>query len=602
MLYRDNKDAFDVADQLERQGVPFSVESDQDILADADIQKLTQLLRCIADPNDEHLLRVLHIDFLGMDPLDVYAIIQHVNKERVPAFELIRDKRRLRKLQLMEEEKVDAFYRTQLSTWMSKAYNENLPNFFERVVRESGFLEHILSSADPVEKMEKLNGLFDEIQAFVERHREADLWDFLQYLDTLRSHNVLLKKTSRSRQGSRVRLMTAHRAKGQEFEYVYIIQAFEGHWGNRRMPTKLQLPSRAYSLSGQNLGEVDANEDERRLFYVALTRTKQTAKITFARENRERREQLPSQFIEEIKPELVEWVDVSEIEKTFAENTEVLYEEPKRTAVDISEKEFIQELFAERGISATALNNYLRCPWQYFYNNLLRIPKPKEPYQMFGTAVHAALKDFFDKLTTGETPRKELLLELFRHYLNQEPFTEQTLAEWQERGEESLAGYYDTYAGKWNTNVLTEVNIRGALLDDEVRLTGKLDKIEFTDSQANMVNVVDYKTGTPKSRNWIEGNTKNSEGDYKRQLVFYRLLLDRYKNGRYRMEQGVIDFIEPNDNGYYKQEAFAITDEETRELEELIRQTAEEIRELSFWNERCDKKDCEWCALRESME
>ncbi len=601
VLYRTNKDAFDIAASLEKTGVPFVIESDQDILADPDIAKIIRLLRCIANPTDEHILRTLHIDFLQIDPLDAYRIINYANKERMPVYDIISDERSIRSLGLSRPEAIQRFQQN-MSRWMRQAYNENFPNFFERIVRESGLLQYLLAAADPLEKMDKLNGLFDEIQAFVERHREADVWDFLQYLDTLREHNVLLKKSSTARSANRVRLMTAHRSKGQEFDHVYIARAFEGHWGNRRMPTRLRLPSAAYSLSGENVGEQDIEDDERRLFYVALTRARKGAIITYAKENRDKREQLPSQFIEEIRDDLIGRMDTTAIENEFAQHTEVMYEAPRTVSTPVYETEFIRELFSERGLSVTALNNYLRCPWQYFYNNLLRIPKPKEPFQMFGTAVHAALKDFFDKLAVGDNAAdRELLMELFRHYLNREPFTEQSLGEWQERGEQALSGYYDTYAGSWNTNVLTEMHIRGVMLDGNVRLTGKLDKVSFLGTDINEVDVTDYKTGKPKSRNWIEGNTKNSEGDYKRQLVFYKLLLDLHKEGHYRMRHGIIDFVEPNDSGKHKSEAFEITQEEVEQLTDTIRRVANEVWNLSFWDERCEDADCEWCALRESM-
>jgi DNA helicase-2/ATP-dependent DNA helicase PcrA len=133
-----------------------------------------------------------------------------------------------------------------------------------------------------------------------------------------------------------------------------------------------------------------------------------------------------------------------------------------------------------------------------------------------------------------------------------------------------------------------------------IRLRGDLDKIEFLSE--TRVNVVDYKTGKPKSRNQIEGKTKSSNGNYKRQLVFYKLLMQLYQNGTYTMASGEIDFVEPDDRGRYRKERFEITQEEVDELKQTIAATAKEIYDLAFWNTRCGEKNCRYCALRDMME
>src|SRR5690606_29759418 len=114
---------------------------------------------------------------------------------------------------------------------------------------------------------------------------------------------------------------------------------------------------------------------------------------------------------------------------------------------------------------------------------------------------------------------------------------------------------------------------------------------------SNRVTVVDYKTGKPKTRNDVMGNTKTSNGDYYRQLVFYKLLLSRFADGQYRMDGGVIDFVEPDDKGKLHREAFEISDEEVETLIETIQDVIHEIITLSFWDTECDEKTCDYCDL-----
>jgi DNA helicase-2/ATP-dependent DNA helicase PcrA len=301
--------------------------------------------------------------------------------------------------------------------------------------------------------------------------------------------------------------------------------------------------------------------------------------------------------------------------------------------VDLKNQEFIKELFEHNGLSVTALNNYLECPWKYFYTNLLRIPRAKVKHQMYGTAIHAALKDFFDKgiTSTGsgnnnlfservresKSYDKDFLLSQFEYYLKNEPLREADLEESLTRGRVTLGGYYDAHHSGWIKNIINEMNITGILLTPEIRLTGKIDKVEILDENQNFyspslsrgylnVNVVDYKTGRPKTRGEIEGATKNSNGDIKRQLVFYNLLLNNYSpspsNGcHYKMVSGDIDFVEPDEKGRYRKERFIIAPAEVAALEEQIKKVSAEILSAAFWGRRCKEKECEFCALREMI-
>ena len=87
----------------------------------------------------------------------------------------------------------------------------------------------------------------------------------------------------------------------------------------------------------------------------------------------------------------------------------------------------------------------------------------------------------------------------------------------------------------------------------------------------------------------------------KRQLTFYKLLLERLQSPQYDMKEGVLDFVEPNESGKYKREAFEITNDDILELEETIKKSAYEILELSFWDKTCTNEGCEWCKLSQQI-
>ncbi len=599
VLFRDNKDSTPVVDMLQRFGIQFSLESDQDILADRDIKKLILLFRTINEFGSQELfMESLHIDFLGFIPLDIYKLINYSNRNKISVFEAVKNLNTLNLAGLENPQKINEYF-GKLSEWAVMAKNKSAMDIFEEVSRKSGYLAYILGSHEAVEKMERLTGFFDEIKSFSESHKDATIGDFLDYLNTLKEHNILIKKNIISHAGNRVRLMTAHKSKGLEFEYVYIINVYDGHWGNRRRAEKLVLPHRIFALMNKELEEGDENSDERRLFYVALTRAKKGVAISYAKANIEGRDQLPSVFLQEMKSELLQYGDAEKYEKEFTERKDIIFIPKQNVSVDIKNKDFIRDIFEKNGLSVSALNNYLRCPWQYFYSNLLRIPQAPTKHQLYGTAVHEALKIFFDAVKDGKTPGKDFLIKKFTEALEKMTLTKNEFEESKLKGEKSLSAYFDSFNGIFNKNIMTELNITGVMLDN-VRLTGKLDKVEISDEK-NDVNVVDYKTSKAKTRNEIEGKTKNSDGDIKRQLVFYNILLKGYMDGKYKMISGEIDFIEPDEKGRCKKEVFVMDAAEVKELEGIIKKTAEEILNLNFWDKRCGEKDCEFCQLRDFM-
>ncbi len=553
VLARENKDLVALARTLKKEGIDFSLDSDQNILTDVDIKKIILLLKLINNFDSWNLFfEALHIDFLKIDPLEIY---------QKPESKKIKDFRRL------------------IGSLVIDSKNSTLPDFFERLIKETGFLAYVLKDE---ERLEKVNAFFNEVKSFFEKNKKKGLKDFLAYLDLLERYNILIKKSfSRDKE---IKLMTAHRAKGLEFDYVYIIKAIDGIWGNKRYSQPLKLSPNLFSLTGREIEEQEPNDDERRLFYVALTRAKRKVFITFFKRSIDQREKLPSLFLKDFKKDFLEVKENKKIQKDLFS----FKESPKNSFKD---KKLISDLFYKRGLSVTGLNNYLSCPWKYFYVSLLKIPKAQENHQMYGTAVHEALKDFFDK--KGD---KRFLLERFAYHLKREPMAKNDLERFLKRGKLALGRYYHQ---KHNFNVVTEFNVSSLLPSSKIKIQGKIDKIEFL---KDGVKIIDYKTGKPKSRNFIEGKIKNSEGDIKRQLIFYKLLLNNYKKGKYKMTVGEIDFVEPTESNNFKKESFFITEKEVKEIEKLVKKTSQEILDLSFWQKRCDDKNCHFCALREMTE
>ena len=222
------------------------------------------------------------------------------------------------------------------------------------------------------------------------------------------------------------------------------------------------------------------------------------------------------------------------------------------------------------------------------------MPVAKTKHLAFGTAVHSALFDFLAQFNaTGTIPKAGYVTRRFLAHLDREILSDAERADARELGTEALRRYVQQYAQSFSPGSLLEYDFRrhGVHVDD-IRLTGKLDKIEIVDEAKKLVVVVDYKTGNPDS---AARHFRNGGGDYWRQLVFYKLLTELSPQFPYTMVRGELDFIQPSRRtGQFIKKAYEVSPSDTKELAETIRQVWSEIKALKFLEaEGCG--ECEYC-------
>jgi DNA helicase-2/ATP-dependent DNA helicase PcrA len=411
-----------------------------------------------------------------------------------------------------------------------------------------------------------------------------------------------------------VTLTTAHKSKGLEWKTVFIYRFADTHWGNKMRREMIKLPP-GIIIFEDVVKEEDKNAEERRLFYVALTRSKQeiilTGAITYPNSAKKT---FPSIFLEDIPKEFVEEENVTDFEASITKNLEKVLTPAAENNLLEGESEFLEAILKDFKLSPTALNTYLQCHYKFKLDNLYRIPRSKAPAMCFGTAIHFALEILYQNLNNDKLIIKQDFLNNFQYALQKEILSQVDYKDRLAHGYKILSSYYDANKDDFKKALFTEksfgTSLTSQILLDDIALTGKVDRIDLISPSSlrgaeatkqshstKEVKFIDYKTGKPKSRNEIEGLTQNSNGDYKRQLVFYRLLAELDKTFDYVVEQTEIDFVEPNEKGEFKKEKFSITTEEVENLKSLIRDSVKSIRNLDFAR-TTDTKTCDNCPFR----
>jgi DNA helicase-2/ATP-dependent DNA helicase PcrA len=449
--------------------------------------------------------------------------------------------------------------------------------------------------------LQELTGLFNYIKEESNRNPSLDLSRLIVLIDLMIKENIRLPLVQVSGSDKGVNLLTTHGSKGLEFEYVFLAGCNASYWEKKRKP------GGGYSMPDTMFASQPVFSDEeelRRLFYVALTRAEKYLYLSYSDFKVDGKPLEPSMFIAEIQDAYQINTSKEVLSKeSISEFLFLQYQESITPKIEKIEAEFIERVLEKFVMNVTALNNYLKCPLQFYFNNLVRVPSGKSESTEFGSAIHSALQQFFQQMQdSNQFPSKERLFAYFEEYMlkNKKSFTKEQFKRRMEYGGEVLSNYYNAYINEWNKVVVIERTIKNVIVNG-VPLKGKLDKLEFN---GKLVNVVDYKTGdVEKAKDKLLGpNDKQPEGgDYWRQAVFYKILVDNYDQKSWQVISSEFDFVEPDNKKKYRKEKIVISDTDIDTVKNQISTVWQKIQDHDFYT-GCGKEDCHWCKFVKNNE
>ena len=589
LIVRTNREVERYAGLLRERQLPVTASAEGDVLHHPITKSVVTLINAVANSDsDPALFALLHEPYWNITPADLCKVLAARSYQQ-SLISIMTDSTKLQELQLENSESILKLIEI-LQTARDKSLTETPHRVLEYLLQETGFLQRIIEDNTAATKR-VLRRLYDEIELMVVTGQAESLTEVQRQLQLLGEHNLPLKAPYIATVTSAVLVMTAHKAKGLEFKHVFIPQLVDSVWGGRVNRQLFSVPLGKYQTDA--LGQDD---DERRLLYVAMTRAKERLYLSEAATNSEGREFTTSRLATEIESKYYAAVATGKLERQF-DPLSALSTKSTAPAIPV---EFFRHALSERGLSATALNNYLKSPWNYVYRNVLQIPEVQPLHMLYGTVIHKVM----ESVTRFHTKKQQLPNDtLVKQYLEWElgrlPLSVEEYTRLHEKGLTALSVYLDHVKGHLPVRTEEEFTFRVLLPTGlgelpELPLTGKLDRLDFA-KDGQLLQVVDYKTGRPKTRNAIEGKTKSEDGGYKRQLVFYALLLSLYDDERYQVRNMVLSFVEPDSKGKIHEEVFSVSDEEIAELREQIIKIAQEICKGSFLSLPCDPQQSDYC-------
>jgi DNA helicase-2/ATP-dependent DNA helicase PcrA len=435
-----------------------------------------------------------------------------------------------------------------------------------------------------------------------------NIQDLIDFVDIHEKNDVKLNDESPFASArNAVNLLSSHKAKGLEFDTVFVLSCQDEVWAGRGMIKKISLP---INLPLDPAG--DTEDDQLRLFYVALTRAKRNLYLTSYRVKDDGGQSMKLRFLtppenvddilkyEALKkiytPESIEG-KTDESSSIFTPETHelltaswLLYHTPLFLG---EEQELLRSLLEGYQLSVTHLNNFLNVtkggPQLFLEQNLLRFPQAKSPSGSYGSAIHKTLERIsIQQKFNGTLPDIEGVVQWFKEYMNLERLSKSDARIYQERGIEALKAFYAEKKGEFAVEDKTEVNFKeqGVIVEGgeiPAHLTGKIDRILTL--PGGYMEVHDYKTGKAKAEWKPEGEYEKIKlYEYERQLIFYKILVEHSRDygHQYKVNRGVLEFVEPMNNGHVADLILDIDAGKVERVKKLVSIVYTKIMNLDF--------------------
>lgn len=613
VLYRKNAEAEAYVKWLSAHKIPHRISRDSNLLDDFFIQQILLLIRYFQNEQatpyfqDHQLYRILHAPFIALDALDIGKIAFKHNALRQQAFknseeqgetEVAPDISLLSILgnePLLTELKVNKIreclqLRDQILLFQKQISDYTPQVFLEKLIQEFRILNYILGLDDKFHYLQLLNSLFEFIKIESDKNPQWSILDFAKLFEEYQNNRLSIPFKSTTGSAKGLVLSTLHSAKGEEYEYVFMVNCTQANWKS--------LGGKSFKLPDQYVkAQINAEEDLRRLFYVGITRAKTGLYLSYALAG-EKSESAPCRFIEEIKAggQLDERKHLAEENDSLDQL--IIQLSPLKKEFAVMEQDQFDKFLENFRLNPTALNKFLKCPVAFYYEKVLKIPGARTPALGFGNAVHFALELFMKTKGLHFSDPESKLLKYFRLGMEKyhSHFTPREFKNYMEEGERVLGPFIHHHMDAWNEALdhLQEVKITTEVKD--VPITGKLDRIDVL---KHGLRVIDYKTGNPDKGKVNAPNATSIYGsDYWQQMVFYAVLLRNHRHYKNSPVKSVFYFVNPNkENKYVKNEVEP--EEFVSFLEELIVETYNKIKNKDF-TPGCGKSDCEWCNYIDS--
>lgn len=582
ILVRANAGAEAFLRALDLAKVPYIFMASKGLYGQPIILDLLAWFRLLDDYHENTAMyRILNFNLWQIPQVDIMKINYWARCKAWSLYEVCRNSDQFKDISIGAKEKIKIILSLLEKHTVSVSAGKKPSSLAQDFWHEAGYLKSLVAedSLENREQLGYLNQFYKKIRSFEQDNSTGNLKNFMELmeLELEAGEEGSLSNNIEDSGPDSVKVMTVHASKGLEFKYVFIVNLVDKKFPSISRGEPIELPT---GLIKEVVPEGDVHlQEERRLFYVAMTRAKEGLYFTSAVDYGGARSKKLSRFLTELTE-----IGLSLSAEALME-TKPIETVGERIQIASRLPSSEDQLEVPRQFSFTQIKSFENCPYQYRFIHVLKIPTEGKQVFSFGTSMHATMQKFFQlaserKKIAGEkfTVNREELEKIYQETFIEDWYPDKkTKEDYRARGLKSIREFYDLWQEAKPTAQFLEQKFVYKL-DRDCSIRGTIDRI---DQLADGVRIIDYKTGQPKNK---------LEADDKDQLLIYQIATEEVLG--LKVKELIFHYFTDN-----SQLSFLGQEKEIEKLKDKIRRIVAEIKRGEFKPDP-DKRKCQLCDFK----
>ncbi|MFC2169168.1 ATP-dependent helicase [Acidobacteriota bacterium] len=502
ILVRRNADADPFLRTLNMREIPFRFSGSRGLYSAEVVKILLSFIKSLTDFEDSSALFFLALsEIYEIDPYDLTVISNYAHKKNFPlhkVFKEISENHTSLEISNSSLNKVKKLYQDLLG-FVRMASSENAGRIIYSFLEKSGYLKSLVQdgSLEAELKMKNIRIFFDKAKSFSELTDDDSIYSFARHLELLQQVGDNPATAEAELEEDAVQVLTVHKAKGLEFPIVFMVSLIADRFPGRERGEKIPVPNGILKEEVPEGGNYI--QEERRLFYVGMTRAKEFLYLSWARDYGLKR-------LKKVSPFVLEALDISKMPEEIHRASAL--EEIRSYAPKTRQPASLPKVAENRVfvLSYFQVNDYLTCSLKYKFRHILKIPVLPHHNLVFGRILHNIIHYYLVARMSGQKLSEiDILREYEKRWIN-EGFLSREHEEMRKKaGKKALQLFYQREECSERLPGLLEKSFKWQ--QGNVKFIGRWDRVDFSDKGAI---IFDFKATEVKNQKEADQRTKKS--------------------------------------------------------------------------------------------